>query len=54
MMERAKLRRGLQIFIQLQQLRNLEDLKLKEYFAGLGKSSKALIDMVLLKHCLMF
>ena len=54
MMERAKLCRRLLFLIQLQQLRRLRKPKVKKDVAGLGKSFKAVMDIVLLKHCLMF
>ena len=54
MIERVKLQRRLQFLIQLQQLRRFRRPKVKKDIAGLGKSFKGVMDVVLLKHCLMF
>ena len=51
MMQRAKLRRRLQFLIVVAEVRLKQS---KKNVAGLGKSFKAVMDMVLLKHCLMF
>ena len=50
-MQRAKLRRILQFLIVVAEVRLKQS---KKNVAGLGKSFKAVMDMVLLKHCLMF
>ena len=45
----------MQFLIQLQQLRRLRRPKVKKKdIAGLGRLFKAVMDMVLLKHCLIF
>ena len=53
-MERAKLQRRLQFLIQLQQLPRPRRPNVKKDVSGLGESFKSVMEMVLLKHCLMF